>query len=102
MKSEKQGAYIAFKPGVRELLDGICGLRGETRTSYIINLVENSIATTYNNMPNRDAVLLAQQTIAQTRPPLTELYEQLLERVFPDMVNVDATREPEEEPLETY
>lgn len=78
---KRSGAYIALKPGVRPLMDGICGLKGVTRTDYINNLVEADIVNTYNAMPNRDAVLEAQQAIAQTNPPLATLYQKLNERV---------------------
>ena len=97
MNEKRQGAYIALKPGVRELLDGICGLKGTTRTDFISNLIEKSIVDTYNAMENRDIILEAQQAIAKTNPPLTTLYNKLNERVSGIVSPIDDTIEEEEE-----
>lgn len=98
---KRQGAYIALKPGVRPLMDGICGLKGMTRTDYINNLVEADIVRTYNAMANRDAVLEAQQAIAKTNPSLATLYSKLNERVSGVIVPSPIDEEEEEEE-ETY
>jgi len=99
--NKRKGAYIALRPGVRELLDGICGLKGTTRTEYIGSLVEKDIVATYNAMENRDAVLDAQQAIARTNPPLPSLYNKLNERVG-GVANPQANPVDEEEEDETY
>ncbi len=100
-EDKRKGAYIALKPGVRELLDGICGLKGSTRTDLINTLVEKYIVDMYNSMENRDAVLEAQQAIAKINPPLPILYSQLNERVG-GVVNPNSTPIDEEEEEEVY
>lgn len=101
MNDKRKGAYIALKPGVRELLDGICGLKGTTRTDFINTLIEKNIVNIYNSMENRDAVLEAQQAIANTNPPLPALYNKLNERVG-GIVSPDSTPIDEEEEEEAY
>jgi len=103
MGNERKGAYIALKPGVRELLDGICGLKGTTRTDYINCLIEEDLVRTYNAMPNRDAVLEAQQGIAKTNPPLPALYSKLNERVSGIVTSAESDSPiDEEEEEEVY
>lgn len=101
MNDKRKGAYIALKPGVRELLDGICGLKGTTRTDLINTLIEKYIIDTYNSMENRDTVLEAQQAIANTNPPLPTLYNRLNERAG-GIVSSDSTPIDEEEEEEAY
>lgn len=78
---KRNGAYINFDPGVKALLDSICGLKNQSRTAYINHLIESEIVNTYNSMENRDAVLDAQQAIAQHAPPLPTVFRKLNEKI---------------------
>ncbi len=78
---KRNGAYINLKPGVKVLLDSICGLQGTSRTKFISTLIEQAIINTYNSMVDRDAVLDAQQTIAKCSPTLPTVFRALNEKV---------------------
>ena len=95
---KRNGAYIKFVGlGVKELISVLCGLRSETRTGYINRLIEEDIVRTYNAMPNRDAVIDAQQSVAGISPPLQELYAKLNERVSGMVATVSEEADEEEE-----